>query len=81
MASRYDVRGKAATGPVQTGSARLECGLGQRGNDVQGVLIVIGGVFLAAMFFVLYIRAISAEHHAETLAQELKEVREGNGEG
>ena len=48
---------------------------------MQGVLIVIGGVFLAAMFFVLYIRAISAEHHAETLAQELKEVREGNGEG
>lgn len=42
---------------------------------MQGVLIVIGGVFLAAMFFVLYIRAISAERRAEELAGELAELR------
>tara|TARA_R110000824_G_scaffold118960_18_gene272495 strand:+ start:14805 stop:15038 length:234 start_codon:yes stop_codon:yes gene_type:complete len=43
--------------------------------SVQGVLIVIGGVFLAAMFFVLYIRAIAAERRAEELASELAELR------
>ena len=44
-------------------------------TSVQGVLIVIGGVFLAAMFFVLYIRAIAAERRAEELASELAELR------
>lgn len=42
---------------------------------MQGVLIVIGGVFLAAMFFVLYIRAISAERRLEALTQELEDMR------
>ena len=46
---------------------------------MQGVLIVIGGVFLAAMFFVLYIRAISAEHRAEALTRELEEARKITG--
>jgi len=45
---------------------------------VQGVLIVIGGVFLAAMFFVLYIRAISAERRLEALTQELEDMRNGD---
>ena len=43
---------------------------------MQGVLIVIGCVVLAAMFFVLYIRAISAEKQAQALAQELEDLRQ-----
>lgn len=42
---------------------------------MQGVLIVVGGVILAAMFFVLYIRAISAERRLEALTQELEDMR------
>ena len=48
---------------------------------MQGVLIVMGGMFLAAMFFVLYIRAISAEHRAKTLALELEDARDEAGRG
>jgi hypothetical protein len=44
---------------------------------VQGVLIVIGGVVIAAMFFVLYVRAIVAERRAEQLAEKLEELRSG----
>lgn len=44
---------------------------------VQGVLIVIGGVVVAAMLFVLYVRAIVAERRAEQLAQKLEELRSG----
>lgn len=40
-----------------------------------GVGIVIGCVFLAAMFFVLYVRAVSAERRAEDLARELEDMR------
>lgn len=40
-----------------------------------GVGIVIGCVFLAAMFFVLYVRAVSAERRAEDLARELEDKR------
>ena len=42
---------------------------------MQGVLIVVGCVFLAAMFFVLYIRAISAERRLEAVTQELEDMR------
>lgn len=44
-------------------------------TGVLGVGIVIGCVFLAAMFFVLYIRAVSAERRAEDLARELEDMR------
>jgi hypothetical protein len=42
---------------------------------VQGVLIAIGGVMLAAMFFVLYVRATVAERRAAVLEKELKATR------
>lgn len=42
---------------------------------MQGVLTVIGGVFLAAMFLVLYVRAVVAERRAEALTRELEELR------
>ncbi len=45
------------------------------GARVLGVGIVIGCVFLAAMFFVLYVRAVSAERRAEDLARELEDMR------
>lgn len=44
---------------------------------MQGVLIVTGGVFLAAMFLVLYVRASVAERRAEELQKELDELRRG----
>tara|TARA_R110000868_G_scaffold181050_9_gene421837 strand:+ start:4425 stop:4571 length:147 start_codon:yes stop_codon:yes gene_type:complete len=43
---------------------------------VVGVLLVIGGLFLAAMFFVLYVRAVSAERRADMLSAELEALRE-----
>lgn len=42
---------------------------------MQGVLIVIGGVFLAAMFLVLYVRATTAEHRADALQKEIDDLR------
>jgi uncharacterized membrane protein YidH (DUF202 family) len=42
---------------------------------VQGVLIVIGGVLLAAMFLVLYVRATVAERRADALQRELDDAR------
>jgi hypothetical protein len=45
-------------------------------DGVQGVLIVIGGLVLAAMFFVLYIRAIAAERRADLLSAELQALRD-----
>lgn len=42
---------------------------------MQGVLIAMGGVFLAAMFLVLWIRATVAEARARTLEKELGELR------
>jgi hypothetical protein len=42
---------------------------------VSGVLIVIGGVFLAGMFLVLYVRATVAERRAEALQRQLDDVR------
>jgi len=43
---------------------------------VIGVLLVIGGLFVTAMFFVLYVRAISAERRADILSAELEALRE-----
>lgn len=43
---------------------------------VIGVLIVIGAIVLAAMFFVLYVRAIAAEKRADVLAAEVTALRE-----
>ncbi|MDO8290124.1 MAG: hypothetical protein Q7T44_12980 [Parvibaculum sp.] len=46
------------------------------GDQVSGVLIVIGAIVLAAMFFVLYVRAIAAEKRADTLSAEIKMLRD-----
>lgn len=43
---------------------------------MQGVLFVIGGIMLAAMFLVLYVRATVAEGRADALERELEEMRE-----
>lgn len=51
---------------------------------MQGVLIVIGGVFVAAMFLVLYIRTTVAERRAAMLQEQLDKLREqspGGGPG
>jgi hypothetical protein len=48
---------------------------GRQGQGMQGVLIAMGGVFLAAMFLVLWIRATVAEARARTLEKELEELR------
>lgn len=44
-----------------------------------GVLIVIGGIMLAAMFLVLYVRAKVAEGRADALERELEDMRERSG--
>ncbi|MDO8423949.1 MAG: hypothetical protein Q7S99_17500 [Parvibaculum sp.] len=41
-----------------------------------GVLLVIGGLIVTAMFFVLYVRAVSAERRADMLSAELEALRE-----
>ena len=41
-----------------------------------GVLIVIGAIVLAAMFFVLYVRAIAAEKRADVLSAEVATLRD-----
>lgn len=41
-----------------------------------GVLIVIGAIVLAAMFLVLYVRAIVAEKRADRLSAEIKILRD-----
>lgn len=43
---------------------------------MQGVLFVIGGIMLAAMFLVLYVRATVAEGRADALERELEKIRE-----
>tara|TARA_R110000868_G_scaffold129378_9_gene338132 strand:+ start:2142 stop:2288 length:147 start_codon:yes stop_codon:yes gene_type:complete len=43
---------------------------------VVGVLLVIGGLIVTAMFFVLYVRAVSAERRADMLSAELEALRE-----
>lgn len=44
-----------------------------------GVLLVIGGLIVTAMFFVLYVRAVSAERRADMLLAELEALREEHG--
>lgn len=46
---------------------------------MQGVLIAIGGVFLAAIFLVLYVRATVAEARATALEKEIEETRRKEG--
>ncbi len=49
------------------------------GNDMQGVLIAIGGVLLAAMFLILYARAKVAETRNAALEKELEILRRKPG--
>ncbi len=46
---------------------------------MQGVLIAMGGVFLAAMFLVLWIRATVAEARVRTLEEEIEALRREAG--
>lgn len=49
------------------------------GNVMQGVLIAIGGVLLAAMFLILYARAKVAETRNAALEKELEILRRKPG--
>ncbi|MGV8995440.1 MAG: hypothetical protein ACOH12_00655 [Parvibaculaceae bacterium] len=60
-----------AGSPDGTGQASVKWG-----NGVFGVLIVIGAIILAAMFFVLYVRAIAAENRADMLSADVAALRD-----
>jgi len=60
-----------ANGARGTGGNERNLGAG----GMIGVLIVIGAIVLAAMFFVLYVRAIAAEKRADMLSAEVATLR------
>ncbi|MES1991851.1 MAG: hypothetical protein V4441_13000 [Pseudomonadota bacterium] len=70
----------AAMMPVPCGFSDDEDPHGTNGfegaKSVIGVLIVIGAIILAAMFFVLYVRAIAAEKRADVLSNEIAMLRD-----
>ena len=66
----------AAMMPVSCDENAQDTGGNEGAFGVIGVLIVIGAIVLAAMFFVLYVRAIAAEKRADVLSAEVATLRD-----